>query len=227
VADLSALTDRVERFLARMPPGVTVLAAVKGRSPDELRAAIAGGIRHVGQNYVQEAGRVIEAIGRGAAEWHLIGHLQRNKVRDALRLFDAVQTVDSLRLAEALDREALKLGRIVTVLIEVNSAREPQKAGVLPENLVELVRRVAALPSLCVHGLMTMGPQTRRPEHIRPHFAETKRLFDEIAALCIPGALMDTLSMGMSDSYDVAIEEGATMIRLGTILFGPREAAAG
>jgi pyridoxal phosphate enzyme (YggS family) len=216
------IADRVRRVLAGIPSHVSVLAAAKTRSVDEIRAAIEGGIRLVGQNYVQEAQHAIETLGRDAAEWHMIGHLQRNKARAAVRLFDTIETVDSVRLAEAIDREATKIGRVLPILIEVNSAREPQKAGVLPEEAVDLIREIAGLPSIRIEGLMTMGPLVADPEEIRPYFAESKRLLDGIAALRIPNVGMRVLSMGMSDSYRIAIEEGATLVRLGTVLFGPR-----
>ncbi len=222
MTDRPTIADRVGRLLEGIPPHVTVLAAAKTRSVDEIRAAIEGGVRLVGQNYVQEAERAIDGLGRAAAEWHMIGHLQRNKVKAAVRLFDMIQTVDSIRLAEAIDREAAKAGRVMPVLIEIDSAREPQKAGVLPEEAVDLIREIAGLPSIRIEGLMTMGPLVADPEEIRPYFAETKRLLDGIAELRIPDVEMRTLSMGMSDSYGVAIEEGATMVRLGTVLFGPR-----
>lgn len=216
------MTDRVRQLLARIPSSIVVLAAAKTRSVDEIRAAIEGGVRLVGQNYVQEAQRAIDGLGRDAAEWHLIGHLQRNKVKTAVRLFDAIQTVDSVRLAEAIDRECTKLGRVMPILIEINSARELQKSGVFPEETVDLIREIAELPSIRIDGLMTMGPLVEDPEEIRPTFAATKRLFDELVTLRIPNVEMRILSMGMSDSYRVAIEEGATMVRLGTVLFGPR-----
>lgn len=216
------IAERAKRLLADVPPHVDILAAAKTRSVDEIRATIEVGIRLVGQNYVREAERAIEALGRDAARWHMIGHLQRNKAKTAVRLFDEIETVDSIRLAEAIDREAAKLGRVMPILIEVNSACEPQKAGVLPEEAEGLIRRVAGLSAIRIGGLMTMGPLAADPEGIRPYFAQTKRLFDRIAALRIPNVEMRTLSMGMSNSYRVAIEEGATRVRLGTVLFGPR-----
>ena len=231
------MINRVREFLAGIPPNIAVLAAAKTRSVDEIRAAIEGGIRIIGYNYVQEAATSLEALGRserafhseltgqvepGQFAAHMIGHLQRNKVKAAVRLFDTIQTVDSVRLAEAIDRECAKLGRVMPILVEINSAREPQKSGVLPEETVDFIGWIVELPSVRVDGLMTMGPLTEDPEGIRPHFAETKRLFDEIGKLRIPDVKMRILSMGMSDSYEVAIEEGATMIRLGTVLFGPR-----
>ena len=218
----TSIEDRVRQTLASLPTDVRLVAAAKTRIPDEIRAAIAGGVKIVGQNYVQEAKRAIEILGRDAAEWHMIGHLQRNKARDAVRLFDVIQTVDSLRLAERIDAEARKVGRIMPVLIEINSAQEAGKTGILPEDADDLVAQVVELPSIHVEGLMTMGPLTADLEELRPFFRLTKGLFDRIAGLEIESARMATLSMGMSDSYEVAIEEGSNMIRVGTALFGPR-----
>ena len=216
------IEERVRRTLEGLPNRVELVAAAKTRTLDEIRAAIAGGVRIVGQNYVQEAETAIAALGRGV-EWHMIGHLQRNKAKIAVRLFDTIQTVDSLRLAEKIDSEARKVGRVMPILIEVNSAEEPQKSGILPGDAVEFVRQAADLPSIRIDGLMTMGPLAADPEKVRPLFRITKGLFDRIADLGIPGVRMEILSMGMSDSYRVAIEEGASMIRIGTALFGPRQ----
>jgi pyridoxal phosphate enzyme (YggS family) len=214
---------RIRTLLASMPVGVAVVAAAKTRAPEELREALAAGIHVLGENYVQEAEAAQAIIGREAAEWHLIGHLQRNKVREAVRLFDCIQTVDSIRLAERIDEECRKLDRVMSVLIEVNSGREPRKTGVPLEETEALVRAVADLPNVRIDGLMTMGPLAPDPEELRPAFRETKRAFDGLARLGIPHVRMRVLSMGMSDSYSVAIEEGATMIRLGTALFGERK----
>jgi pyridoxal phosphate enzyme (YggS family) len=217
--------DSILRIRQEVPGRVVVLAAGKGRTPDELRAALAAGIQIVGENYVQEAQAAQAVVGRDAASWHLIGHLQRNKVREAVRLFDVIQTIDSERLAEKIDEECRKIARVMPVLIEVNSGRESQKSGALPEEVEDLARRIAGLPALRLEGLMTMGPVADDPERLRAAFAETRRLFERLATLDLPNARIRTLSMGMSDSYGIAIEEGATMIRLGTALFGPKREA--
>ena len=219
---ISAIRARVAHFMTTLPPHIECGAAAKTRSPEEVQTAIEAGIRIVGHNYVQEAEIMIDQLGREAATWTMIGHLQRNKVGAAVRLFDSIQTVDSLRLAEAIDRECRTQGRTMPVLIEVNAAREAQKSGVPPEDVLDLVRETARLTSLRIRGLMTLGPLVDDPEALRPVFRRTKELFDRVAAAHIPNVSMDTLSMGMSDSYEVAIEEGTTMIRLGTALFGPR-----
>jgi pyridoxal phosphate enzyme (YggS family) len=219
---MTEIERRARRILTDLPSGVRLMAAAKTRSPEEIAAAIAGGVQIVGQNYVQEAERAIAALGRDAASWQMIGHLQRNKVKAAVRLFHAIQTVDSIRLAEKIDAECRKIGRVISVLVEVNSGREAQKAGLLPEDVADFVREISSMPSIRIEGLMTMGPLTDDPETLRPPFRLTKDLFDRLEKLAIPDTRMETLSMGMSDSYHVAIEEGANMVRIGTALFGPR-----
>jgi len=219
---MTSIGERVRQLKVTLPPNVELVAAAKTRSLDDVRAAIEAGVCIVGHNYVQEAQAMIEQLQQDAASWAMIGHLQRNKVKAAVQLFDSIQTVDSLRLAQAIDRECKKMGRFMPILIEVNAAREPQKFGALPEAVVDLIREAAKLESIRIRGLMTMGPLVSDPEQLRPLFRETKALFDRIAAEEIPGVSMTVLSMGMSDSYAVAIEEGSTMVRLGTTIFGPR-----
>ncbi len=222
--DMAAMSERARQILAEMPPGVAVVAAAKTRTPEEIRAVLSAGITAIGENYVQEAAAAQAAVGRAVAQWHLIGHLQRNKAKDAVRLFDLIQTVDSERLGEALDAASRAVGRVTPVLVEVNSAREPQKSGALPEDVPDLVGALDRLSSLRVAGLMTMGPLVADAEALRRAFRETRRLFDELRQIPSERAAMDILSMGMSDSYRIAIEEKATMVRIGTVLFGPREA---
>ena len=215
------IARRCEEILRRLPAHVTLLAAVKGRSPEEIRAAIRAGIRHVGENYVQEAERKRPLVPEPAS-WHMIGRLQRNKARRALQVFDWLETLDSLPLAQRLERLLSQQDKKLPVLVQVNIGREPQKAGVPPEDVPEFVREVASLSHLEVRGLMAIPPIPQRPEDSRPYFREMKRLFDGLAAEKIPGVAMEVLSMGMSADWEVAVEEGATLIRLGTALFGPR-----
>jgi hypothetical protein len=217
-----SIEERTRRLFSEILPGVTVVAAAKMRTTSEVRAVLAAGVSIIGENYVQEAAAAQAAVGRAAAEWHLIGRLQRNKAKDAVRLFDLIQTVDSVRLAEAVDAASRALGRVTPILVEVNSAREPQKSGVLPDDAADLVRALERLEAVRVLGLMTMGPLVADPEALRPAFRDTKRLFDDLGRCGLEHAQMRILSMGMSDSYRVAIEEGATMVRVGTALFGPR-----
>jgi len=216
-----SVKENVQAALAALPPGVELVAAAKTQPPELISEALEGGLRIIGENYMQEAAAHFEAIGRRAC-WHFIGHLQTNKARKAVELFDQVETVDSLALGRELDKRCGPLGRTMEVLVEVNSGREPQKAGVLPEDTETLVRALAELKSLRVLGLMTMGPFEGDPEDSRPYFRETKRVFEALRALAIPGIEMLTLSMGMTNSWRVAVEEGSTRVRLGTALFGPR-----
>jgi pyridoxal phosphate enzyme (YggS family) len=218
---MSAIAANVKAILADLPAGVELVAAAKTRTAAEILEAIEAGVRLVGENYVQEAAAVFPAIG-ARVRWHLIGHLQSNKAKKAVEVFDVVETVDSLGLGRELDKRAAVAGRSLDVLVEINSGREPQKAGVLPEDAEGLVRGLAALPRLRVRGLMTMGPFEGDPEESRPYFKETRRVFEMLKALAVPGAEMRHLSMGMSHSWRVAVEEGATLVRIGTAIFGPR-----
>jgi pyridoxal phosphate enzyme (YggS family) len=215
------IKQNYERLKAGVPDYVTILAAAKTRTADEVRQLLDAGIADIGENYVREAEDIRKALGPAAeaVRWHMIGHLQTNKINKALNLFDFIQTVDSANLAQAIDRRAKK---VVPVLVEINSGREPQKTGVLPEDTESLIRSMAVIEKVSIKGLMTMGPRFGNPEDARPYFRETKRLFDYIALLNISGVEMKILSMGMSNAYQVAIEEGSTMIRPGTILFGER-----
>lgn len=214
--------DRVTQVLNEVPPHVTVVAAAKGASPEQVRDAIEAGIRSVGENYFAEAKRVRPLIDRDIS-WHFLGRLRPHDIRPGnLALFDVLQSVDSAELAERISTRCAAMNRSMPLLLEVNSAREPQKGGLLPEDVEDVLRRVARLPHVRVTGLMTMGPLTSSPEECRPFFSEVRRLYDHLRTLDINGAAFETLSMGMSDTYQVAIEEGATMVRLGTRLFGPR-----
>lgn len=215
------IAANVKAILTELPPGVELVAAAKTRTAAEILEAIEAGVKIVGENYIQEAADVFPAVGR-RARWHFIGHLQTNKVKKAVEIFDLVETVDSIGLGREIDKRSAAAGKTMDVFIEVNSGREPQKAGVLPEEAESLVRALAGLPRLRVLGLMTMGPFEGDPEDSRPYFKETKKVWDELKALAIPGAEMRYLSMGMTNSWRVAVEEGATMVRIGTAVFGPR-----
>ena len=221
MADRDRIIKTTTELLAGIPPHVTVVAAAKYHTPEDVLAAVEAGISVIGENYVQEARRMVDILGR-RVRWHLIGSLQKNKVKYAVDLFDLIETVDSASLAEALDARCAAVHRTMPVLIEVNSGLESDKSGVHPEQAEDLVRRVGRLRHLRVQGLMTMGPLLATPEDYRPFFQDTKHLFDHIAAARIPGAEMRYLSMGMSDSYQVAIEESANVVRIGTAIFGPR-----
>jgi len=215
------IAENIKAILEEIPEGVEIVAAAKNRNPQEIKEAIAAGIRIIGQNYVQEAEEAFRAIGRGI-RWHFIGHLQTNKVKKAVSIFDVIETVDSYALAEEIAKRSGSAGRIMTILIEINSGREPQKSGVLPEEAEDLVQRISELQNLRIQGLMTMGPFAGDPEESRPYFVETRAIFDRLKERNIPNAEMVYLSMGMTNSYRIAIEEGANIVRIGTKIFGPR-----
>jgi pyridoxal phosphate enzyme (YggS family) len=215
------IKENIHKLLNELPPGVELVAAAKGRTPDEVLQAVAAGVKFIGENYVQEAGEANAAVGARAA-WHMIGHLQKNKVKKAVALFDMIETVDSVDLAGEIDKRCAEAGKVMPVLVEVNSGREEQKAGVLPENAEALIREISRLPSIKVMGLMTMGPRSGDPEDSRPYFVTTRRLFERIKALNLPNVEMKYLSMGMTNSYRVALEEGANLVRIGTKIFGAR-----
>ncbi|MFP3910434.1 MAG: YggS family pyridoxal phosphate-dependent enzyme [Desulfobacteraceae bacterium] len=213
--------ENVTRILSALPKGVTLVGAAKTRTPEEMLEAVEAGLIILGHNYVQEAEKAFETIGQ-RAKWHMIGHLQSNKAKKAVRIFDMIETVDSMKLARAIDKACANVGKTMPVLIEINSGEETQKAGVLPEEAPSLIQEMAGLEHVEVKGLMTMGPFTGDPEAARPYFKTTKRLFDQLSRADIKGVEMTYLSMGMSNSYPVAIEEGANMVRIGTRLFGER-----
>lgn len=215
------IRQNVRRILSELPEGVHLVAAVKGVEPAEIIEAIEAGIKIIGENYIQEAETAYGLVG-SRAEWHFIGHLQRNKVKRAAAIFDMIETVDSAPIAREIDQSCAHTGKVMPILVEINSGREKQKAGVLPEDTRDLIKEIAGLKNIRVVGLMTMGPRFGDPEDSRPYFAETRRVFEAIKALDIPNTEMRYLSMGMSNSYKVALEEGANIVRIGSKIFGER-----
>ena len=215
------IKQNVSQILSELPDGVQLVAAAKARKPEEILKAIEAGVKIVGENYVQEAERAYEVIGN-KAKWHFIGHLQKNKVKKAVKIFDMIETIDSFEIAKEIDKRCAQIGKIMPVLIEVNIGREEQKSGVLPENSEQLVKEISALPNISVMGLMTMGPLSANPEDSRPHFVEMKKLFEKIKKLNLSNIEMKYLSMGMTNSYKIAPEEGANIVRIGTKIFGER-----
>ncbi|MFC2070726.1 YggS family pyridoxal phosphate-dependent enzyme [Chloroflexota bacterium] len=213
------IKENIVRILDELPEGIDLVAAAKTRQPEEILEAVEAGVSIVGENYVQEAEAAYEAIGN-RAEWHLIGHLQKNKVKKAVEIFDMIETVDSVELAREIDKRCRQISKVMPVLIEINSGREEQKAGILPEDTELLIRDISTLPNIRVMGLMTMGPRAGNPEDSRPYFIETRKIFEKVKRLGLPGVEMKHLSMGMTNSYRIAIEEGATMVRLGSLIFG-------
>jgi PLP dependent protein len=197
------------------------VGATKTVRVERIRQAVAAGLSILGENYLQEAREKIAALDL-AVSWHFIGHLQSNKAAAAVKLFDLIHSVDRPALAQALNGAAAKINRVQDILLEVNLAQESTKSGVKPEDLEDLLRTCAALPYLRVRGLMTMPPWFADAEMVRPYFQALRRARDHLQSLNLPGVELAELSMGMSDDFEVAIEEGATLVRIGTALFGAR-----
>lgn len=215
------IKENVKKILAQLPDGVNLQGAAKTRTPQEVLAAIEAGIEIIGENYVQEAEKAFQVIGN-RAKWHMIGHLQGNKVNKAVKIFDMIETVDSMKLARTIDKSCRKIGKIMPILIEINSGEESQKSGVVPEEALSLIEEMSALKNIKIVGLMTMGPFAGNPEDSRPYFKKTREIFKKLRGMNLPEVEMKVLSMGMSNSYRVAIEEGANLVRIGTKIFGER-----
>ena len=215
------IAENVRKILEELPEGVQLEGAAKTRTPEEILEAIEAGLEIIGENYVQEAEKAFRVIGN-RVKWHMIGHMQRNKVKKAVSIFDMIETVDSMTLAAEIDKCAQKIGKTMPILIEVNSGEESQKSGVLPDDVPALIDEMRTLGNIRIVGLMTMGPFAGDPEDSRPYFRQTKEIFEKLKDMDLPGVEMVYLSMGMSNSYKVALEEGANLVRIGTKLFGER-----
>jgi len=202
--------------------GVKIVAASKNVPIERMLEAIQAGVSTFGENRIQEAIPKIEAIGNRAS-WRMIGHVQTNKVKRAVEGFDAIDSVDSFKLAAEISKASKARNQVLSVLLEVNISGEPSKYGLAPEKTIEEAEKIAGLENLSVEGLMTVGPLTQDEKKLRAAFARLRQLFEKIEIRKIFGPLFRHLSMGMSADYPVAIEEGATMIRLGTAIFGPRQ----
>lgn len=226
--NVAAVRERIAsaaRRAGRKPDEIALMAVTKTQPPERIREAYEAGLRIFGESRVQEfAGKVDTLRDLKAAEWHMIGHLQTNKAAKTAELFRAVDSVDSLKLAEKLDAAARALGKKLDVLIEINVGGEAAKSGVAPDSLAleELLTAASRLEALAFRGLMTVPPFTDNPEGARPYFRKLRQLRDVISARKLPGIAMDELSMGMSHDFAVAIEEGSTCVRVGTAIFGER-----
>jgi pyridoxal phosphate enzyme (YggS family) len=218
---MRAISYNVKKLLKETPSDITIVAAVKGRTVEEVQEAIESGIKYIGENYLQEAEKKYPFIGK-VVRWHFIGHIQKRKSKKIVELFDMVETLDSIEVAEEINQEASKIDKIMPVLIEVNSGREQQKSGLITENVESFIEQISHFKNIKVQGIMTMGPFFEDAEKLRPCFIEARKLFEDIKKKNIQNVEMEFLSMGMSSSYKVAIEEGANIIRIGTLIFGPR-----
>lgn len=231
LVEMSSIRDNLLRVLERMEQAarragrdtgeITLIAVSKTVGIAQIREAIEAGVTILGENYVQEAQEKIEQVGHGI-QWHMIGHLQSNKAKYAVTLFDYIHSLDGITLAREIDRRAAQKGKKVRVLVEVNLSGETSKFGIGSDEVMELIHHVSSLEHISVEGLMTMPPYFDEPEKARPYFIRLRDLRDRIQKEEIEGVRMDELSMGMSGDFEAAIEEGATMIRVGTAIFGER-----
>jgi pyridoxal phosphate enzyme (YggS family) len=223
-ANYQIIVDRIHRAAAkagREAGQIKLLAAAKAQSVDAIRKAIETGVILIGENYVQEAEEKKRQIS-APVEWHMIGHLQRNKAKAAVEIFDLIESLDNFSLARELDKEGRKRGKIIRALVEVNLAGEENKSGVATTNVASLLEEVAKLTHLRVEGLMMVPPFKDDPEAARPYFRQLRELKEKLSELSLRHIDLSELSMGMTHDFPVAIEEGATIVRIGTALFGPR-----
>lgn len=207
----------------RNPETVRLVAVSKTVPADRVREAVESGVGLLGENYIQEAQDKISRLSDCAVSWHFIGHLQTNKAKYAVKLFDMIHTVDSFKLAAELDKQAGKINKIQEILIQVNIGEEASKSGASADEVQKLVKEISQLKNLSVKGLMTIPPFYDEPEKVRPYFAATRELRERIKAANIANVAMDELSMGMTGDFEAATEEGATLVRIGTAIFGERE----
>src|SRR5947207_4702717 len=223
-ANYQNIVDRIHRAAVKAERDagrIKLLAAAKAQSIDAIRAGIKAGVILIGENYVQEAEEKKRQIS-APVEWHMIGHLQRNKAKAAVEIFDVIESLDSLALARELDKEGRRRGKIIRSLVEVNLAGEKTKSGIPADNVAALLREAAPLANLRIEGLMTVPPFKDDLEEVRPYFRGLRELQDKLIDLNLPEAGLNELSMGMTHDFPVAIEEGATIVRIGTALFGIR-----
>ncbi|MBL7135254.1 MAG: YggS family pyridoxal phosphate-dependent enzyme [Candidatus Marinimicrobia bacterium] len=222
-----SITENYQKIRETIPEHVTIVVAAKQRTPNEITEVIKAGATDIGENYVQEGEKIYNTLSkeREKVRWHMIGHLQTNKINKALKIFDVIQTIDSLEMAQAIDKRVEHTDKkVIPVYIEINIGSEISKSGIKPDYKIieKLAKSISELEHLRLEGLMTLGPIAGNPEQSRPYFREVRGFFEKIRGLNLPRIEMKTLSMGMTNSYKVAIEEGANMVRIGTAIFGVR-----
>ena len=222
VQSVLAKIRSIEERVGRPAGSVRLVAATKTVTVDRMKVGVSAGLTILGENRVQEALPKVAAFSKEPVRWHFLGQLQRRKARSVIGLFEMIHSVDSVELAQEIDRRAGEAGFHQSVLIEVNIGNEPTKAGFSPADVVRAVTTMAEFSHIGIRGLMTIPPQTDHPDSARPYFRKLHELAQQIAACKIPAVKMDELSMGMSNDYEVAIEEGATLVRVGTAIFGTR-----
>jgi pyridoxal phosphate enzyme (YggS family) len=223
--NIKTVKDRIAsaaKRAGRDPASVRLVVVTKTVDIERIREAVGAGATILGENRVQEAKEKIERLGT-VVSWHLIGHLQVNKAKHAVKLFDLIHSVDTRELAAEIDKQAARIGKVQNVLVEVNIGGEASKAGMAVKNAPALVREIAGHGNIAIQGLMTIPPFSENPEDARPYFRVLRELAERIAHENIPNVAMKELSMGMSGDLEVAVEEGATMVRVGTAIFGERQ----
>ena len=222
------LTDIKERIkktaidCGRNPDAIRLVVVSKTIPEDTVREAIKAGVDILGENYIQEARDKINTLSAYPVSWHFIGHLQSNKAKYAVKLFDMIHTVDSSKLAHELNKQAKKINKIQKILIQVNISMESTKSGIHEEDAQKLIKEISLFENLSIKGLMTMPPFFNNPEKVRPYFSDLRNLRDKIRNKAIKNVNMQELSMGMTGDFEVAIKEGATLVRIGTAIFGER-----
>ncbi|MDM8526039.1 YggS family pyridoxal phosphate-dependent enzyme [Desulfococcaceae bacterium HSG8] len=224
---LKTIKDRISKAAERCgrdPGSIRLVAVSKTMPADRVREGIEAGITILGENYMQEAREKIAELSAYPVSWHFIGHLQSNKAKYAVKLFDLIHSVDSLKLARELDKQAAKINKKQDILVQVNIGEEASKSGAYTDEVKSIISDISQLENLSVRGLMTIPPFFNSPEKVRPYFSALKDLGDQIREEALPNVKMDELSMGMTGDFEAAIEEGATLVRIGTAIFGKRDA---
>ena len=222
--NLILLRDKIRRAAEksnRRAEDIILVCVTKDRAPCQISEVIEAGVTDIGENKVREAALKYKNI-ENEVNWHLVGHLQTNKVKEAIQIFDMIHSLDSIKLAAAIDKEAGKIGKVTKVLLQVNVSAEETKFGVEPAHLFEILSEVSKFKNLNICGMMTIAPLVDDAAKVRPYFKNTKELFDKAKSVKLNNVDMKYLSMGMSQDFEAAIEEGANMVRIGTAIFGPR-----
>ena len=214
---INARILRVCSKIKRNPEEISIVVASKGRSTQEIKEVILAGITDIGENRVQET--LFKYQELSVVKWHMVGHLQTNKVKEAVKIFDLIQSVDSLRLAAEIDKQAAKINKIQDVLIEIKTSTEATKFGLKPDEVIEVIKEISRLKNINIKGLMTIAPLVDNPEKARPYFRMLRELRDELTRDSVLSTPYSVLSMGMSDDFEAAIEEGSNMVRLGRAIF--------
>ena len=224
-ARIAAVKERIKKAAFecnRNPESIRLVAVSKTMPATKVKEAIAAGAKILGENYIQEAREKINCLAAYPVAWHFIGHLQTNKAKYAVRLFDLIHTVDTLKLAHELNKQARKINKIQPILIQVNISKEASKSGIYEQDTRDLIVKISRLENLSVKGLMTIPPFFNDPQKAGPYFIALRQLRDQIKKEAVENVAMDELSMGMTGDFEAAIKEGATLIRIGTAIFGKR-----